>query len=368
MKRLIAATMIGVISITALTGCGVQKTSNRKVIEKDDKQIVVIDDKQNTKTEGISLDKILNFDDFRVLDWISEDTILIMKENKNMPQIQGEDMMYYPRNFYEFNIKTNEEKLIADSKVNMVNGILSPDKKHIFYKEGVEENLTGFILDRETGKKTQITDIDSINSYEGRWVDNNTVIYASFPRSKIYIADVNGKVAEIPVRQKGMLINTVKLGINIYYTTIDGKLYMQDQEMAGKDTKKLGENVLWLIPSPDMTKFAMVKRTAETEMTLYITDLEGKELKTITKATQIYGTNWNADGSMLAFSTMDMNNSSGGIFVANAESGELFQIATDFENVADPLRWSPSGKQISATNITVEENGYKLITSLFQLK
>jgi TolB protein len=138
--------------------------------------------------------------------------------------------------------------------------------------------------------------------------------------------------------------------------------------MGGRDTKKLGEKVLWLITSPDMTKFAMVKRTAETEMTLYITDLEGNELKTLSKATQIYGTNWSTDGSKLAFSTMDMNNTAGGIFVADAESGEIVQIATDFENVADPLRWSPSGKQISVTNIIVEELGYKLITSILLLK
>lgn len=368
MKNLIAAAMVGVISITALSGCGVQDTANRKVIQKDDKQIVVIDEKQKSEIDKIGLDQILSFDGIRTLDWISEDTVLIMKDNKNMPQFQGEDMMVYPKNFYEFNINTNEEKLIADSKVNMVSGILSPDKKHIFYKEGVENSVTGFILNRETGKKTQITDIDSISFYEGRWLDNNTVIYASFPNSKIYTADINGKVTEIPVKQKGMLINAAKIGSNVYYTTIGGELYVQNQDVGVKSTKKLGENVLWLIPSPDMTKFAMVKHTAETERTLYITDLDGNVLKTLAKATQIYGTNWNNDGSKLAFSTMDMNSTSGGIFVADAEKGEIVQIATDFEDIADPLRWSPSGKQISATNITIEQNDYKIVTNIFKLK
>jgi TolB protein len=368
MKKQFAAAMIGIICFSALTACAPQKPTDRTIINKEGKQIVVVEDKQSVKEKEIALDKIVSIEGIRVLDWISEDIILIMKDNENMPKIQTEGGMVFPKNFYEYNIKTNEEKLVANSEVNMLGGVLSPDKKSIFYREGVEESLTGFILNRETGKKTQVTDIDNISFYEGRWIDNDTVIFASFPKSKIYTADVNGKITEIPVMQKGMLNNAVKLGRNIYYTTIDGRLYVQEQDLGGKDTKQLGENVLWLIPSPDMTRFAMVKRTAETEMTLYITDLESKVLKTLSKATQIYGTNWSPDGSDIAYSTMNMNNSPGGIFVADTESGDIVQIATDFQNVADPLRWSPSGKQISLTDIRVEEAGYKVTTNLLQLK
>ncbi|MDF2893050.1 MAG: lipoprotein [Clostridia bacterium] len=368
MKKQIAAAMMGMICFGALTACAPQKPADRTIINKDGKQIVVVEDKQSIKEKEVALDKIMSIEGIRVLDWISEDIILIMKDNESMPQIQTEGGLVYPKNFYEYHIKTNEEKLIADSEVNMLGGVLSPDKRHIFYREGVEESLTGFILNRETGKKTQVTKTDHISFYEGRWIDNDTVIFASFPEGKIYTADVNGKITEIPVRQKGMLNNAVKLGSSIYYTTIDGRLYVQEQDKGEKDTKQLGENVLWLIPSPDMTKFAIVKRTAETEMTLYITDLKGKELKTLSKATQIYGTNWSPDGSEIAYSTMNMNSFLWGIFVADTERGDIVQIATDFQNVADPLRWSPSGKQISSTDIKVEETGYKVITNLLQLK
>lgn len=368
MKRLIAAVMAGTLTVAVLSGCSAADSAERKIIQKDDKQIVVIDEKQKTSNNEIALDKIVELQGVRVLDWIDEDTILIMKDNENMPKLQVEGGLVYPKNFYEFDINTKEERLIAESEVNMVSGVMSPDKKHIFYKEGVEETMTGYILNRETGKKTKITGAAEIMFYEGRWVDNDTVIFASFPDSGIFTADVNGKKTEIPVDEKGMLNNAAKLGSNIYYTTIDGKLYVQDQDMGGKDKKQLGDNVIWLIPSPDMTQFAMVKRTGETEVTLYITDLNGKEIKTLAKATQIFGANWSPDGSAIVYSTMDMDNSSGGIFVADSEGEKIVQMTTEFEYVADPLRWSPSGKQISFTNLMVKEEGYELITNILQLK
>lgn len=368
MKKIIAAAMIGVLSITALAGCSSQDAANRKVIQKDDKQIVVIDDKQKQSDDKIALEKILTIEEIRALDWIDEDTILVMKDNENMPMLQVEGGKTYPKNFYEYNIKTKAEKLIAESKLNMVSGILSPDKKHIFYKEGVEESLTGYILDRETGKRVQVTDVDSIMFNEGSWIDNNTVIFASFPNSKIYTADINGNVKEIPVAKKGMLNNAAKLGDKIYYTSIDGKLYVQSQNSEGKDTKQLADNVLWLIPSPDMTKFAMVKRTAETEMALYITDLEGKELKKLETATQIFGTNWSPDGKAVVYSTMNADNTNGGAIVASADGESKVQLTTNADFAADPLRWSPSGKQISMSTIKVEEAAYKIMTFILQLK
>lgn len=366
MKKQIAAVMIGVLCIGTFTACAAQKPMDRTVITKDDKQIVVIDDKQNQQDKGIALDKIQSFEGIRVLDWISEDTILIMKENKNMPQMQVEEGMAYPKNFYELNINTKEEKLVAESKVNMSSGILSPDKKHIFYKEGVEESLTGYILDRETGKKTKVTDIDSISSYEGSWIDNSTVLFASFPEGKIYTADINGNVKEIPMEKSARIYNTAKLGDNIFYITMDGKLYKQNIDGSGR--KLIVDNAVWAIPSPDMTRFAMLKQTAETKRTLYITDTEGKELKKLTEATQIYGISWSPDQSKVAYVVMEPENNSGALYVADAVSGQTVQLSVDINNAADPLKWSPSGKQVSVTNIVFGENSYKFITNLLQLK
>lgn len=366
MRKLIAAAMIGVIGITAMIGCTVQDKGNRTVIQKEDKQIVVIEDQQGSKEGEIALDKIVSFEDMRVLDWISEDTILIMKENTAMPQFQAEMGMAYPKNFYEFNIKTKEEKLIAESELNMSNGILSPDKRHIFYKEGIEENLTGFILNRETGKKLQVTERDSISSYEGQWVNNSTVILSSFSEGRMMQADIDGNIIELGRPAERMIANTMRIGNDVYYTTMGEKMYVQD--LDGSNRRLVMEGVVWIIPSPDRTKFAMVKHTAQTERTLYITDLEGKELFKLSKATQIYGVNWSPDQSKLAYITMEPEANSGGLFVADAENGNVVQLSVDIKDAADPLRWSPSGKQISVTSMVFGEKSYKFITNLLQLR
>lgn len=366
MKKQIAAAMAAVLCIGALTACTPQNPTDRTIINKEDKQIVVIDKQQNQADKKIALEKIISVEDIRVLDWISEDTILVMKENKDMPQYQGESGMLYPKNFYEYNINTKEEKLVAESKVNMSNGVLSADKKHIFYKEGIEESLTGFILNRETGQKMQITAVDSVSSYEGRWLDNNTVILSSFSEGKILQADTQGNVIELGKPAARLIANTTRIGDKIYYTTMDEKLYVQNAD--GSDRKLMMQNVVWIIPSPDMTRFAMVKRTAQTERTLFITDLEGNELMKLSKATQIYGVNWSPDQSKLAYITMEPDNNSGGLFVADAEKGEIVQLSVDIRDAADPLRWSPSGKQISVTGILFGESEYRFVTNLLQLK
>jgi len=366
MKKIIAAALAGVIGIAALTGCGVRDTGSRTVIKKEDKQIVVIDDKNNVAQSEIALGKILSFEDIRVLDWISEDVILVMKENKNMPQFQGESSMVYPKNFYEFNIKTKEEKLVAESELNMSNGILSPDKKHIFYKEGIEESLTGFIFNRETGKKIQVTERDSISSYEGQWLDNNNVILSSYSEGRILQVDVDGNRTELGRPAERLISSTMRIGNSIYYTTMDERFFIQD--LDGNNRRLVMKNVVWIIPSPDRTKFAMVKRTAQTERTLYITDLEGKELLKLSKATQIYGVNWSPDQSKLAYITMEPDTNSGGLFVADAERGNVTQLSVDIKDAADPLRWSPSGKQVSITTMVWGESTYKFITNLLQLK
>ena len=366
MKKKIAAAMAALMCAGALAACTPQKPVDRTVINKEDKQIVVIDNQQQKPETEIALDKITSIEDIRVLDWVSENTLLIMKDNTNMPKYRAESGMLYPKNLYEYNLDTKEEKLIAESQNNMSNAVLSMDKKHIFYKEGYGEVLTGYILNRETGEKVQITDIDSVSSYEGRWVDNNTVILATFPVSKIILADTQGKVTVLSENAGRMLNNTAKLGDKVYYTTLEGKLYVQNA--SGDNKKLMMENVEWLIPSPDMTKLAIVKKTAQTERTLYITDLEGKELQKLSKATQIYGVNWSPDGSKVTYVTMEPSSNSGGLFAADIQKGNVVQLSVDIHDAADPLRWSPSGKQISVTTGAFEDTVYKFTANILKLK
>ena len=116
--------------------------------------------------------------------------------------------MIYPQNLYLYNLKTNNSKLILLKK-SMGNATLSPDKKHVFYKEGIE-NLTGFILNLETKQKFQVTTKDSIYPTEGQWIDNDNVVFSTLPEGKIYSASTKGKLT-ILANANGIASNTVKI-------------------------------------------------------------------------------------------------------------------------------------------------------------
>lgn len=365
MKKKIAVIMTGVLCIASFTACGRRSDDNRKVIEKDNKQITVLQNKKQASGSESAVQKINNLKDIRALDWIDENTLLIMKENINYPKIQLDSTKAYPKNLYEYDINTGKTKLIAGSNVDMSNGVLSPDRKYIFYKEGVESNLTGYILNRQTGQKFKVTNTDSISNSEGRWMDNNTVIFSEFPKGGIYTADINGNVKPIKGEPKGMVSNAAKIGDKIYYTTIDGKMY--EQNSNGTGNKFLKDNVVWLIPSPDSKSLAIVKRVEKTKMALIISDLDGKEKKTLAEGTQIFGANWSPDQYQIAYSIADTSGKTG-LFIADVNSGKSTQLTVDADLAADQVMWSPSSKKLIATNVKIENNAPQFITYIIQTK
>jgi TolB protein len=366
-KKSIVIVMIIAVSVGSLTACAKRSIDDRKIIKKDNKQIVVLSNQDKAANNEVALEKIDNLKDIRAIDWIDENTLLIMKENESYPQIQYDTKKAYPKNLYEYDINTQKSKLIAGSETDMSYGTLSTDKQYIFYKEGTDVNLTGFILNRITGQKFKVSNIDSMSAMEGNWIDNNAVIFSEFPQGGIYIADINGKVKAIENSPKGMLANTVKLGDKVFYTTISGKLYVQN--VNGEENKFLKDNIIWLIPSPAGDSFIMVKRVEKTKMVISEMDLEGNEKKILSEGTQIFGTNWSPDGSKIAYSVATDNNGKAGLYVTDIKNNkDSVQLTVNLELVSDPIKWSPSGNKLLATNNVMENNEPHFTTHILHLK
>jgi TolB protein len=366
LKRIIAIGLTGGLCISTLTACQKSDANDRIVIDKGNKQITVIGNKAQEENHEIALEKIDSLKNIRAMDWIDENTLLVMKENSEYPEIQLDRRKAYPQNLYEYDINTQNFKLASGSKNFMSNAVLSPDRKYIFYKEGVENNLTGFILNRETGEKVQVTHTDSISSSEGKWIDNNTVVFSEFPQGGIYTADKKGNVKPVENGPKGMVSNTAVVKDKLYYTTMDGKLYVQNINGTGK--KLLKENIVWLIPLADADTLILVKRTEKTKMALVIADLEGNEKKTLSEGTQIFGANWSPDQSKIAYSVAPDNSGKAGVFVSDINTGKTVQLTVDTDLAADELRWSPDGKKILESNLVNENSERYFITQILKLK
>ena len=346
-----------------LSACATKPESDRQIVQAGGNKITVIKSDNNSTSDELALQKITPIKGVRAFEWLDENTILISKANKDYPKISTEGGMIYPQNLYLYNIKTNGAKLILGSQNSMGDAVISPDKKHVFYKEGIE-NLTGFILSLETKKKTQVSPLDSIYPMEGQWIDNDNVVFSTLPQGKIYTADTKGQLTQLAIAN-GIASNTIKIKNDLYYI-LGEKLYKQ--QVNSTDRKLLKANVVWIIPSPNHTQFALVKHNAKTKRTLTLADLNGIELKTFAEGTQIMGTSWSSDGSKLAYTVASENNHDAGLFVVDIINSKVVQLCVDIQYISDSVKWSPSGKRLLASNVITENNERSFVSYIIDLK
>lgn len=359
--------IISIVCIAAFTGCsskqtGIGDTNNKK-------QIKVIEGSNNGIYNSVALDKIDRYENVNGMDWLNEEKILVVKDNTNLGKVSELDdgTKVYSKNIYLYDLKDKSEKLLSGESFNHGNAKFSPDKKHIFYNriENIDISATGFITTPEGNKSIKVTDENAIMSFQGEWADNENVIYATM-EGKIYLTDLSGKATEIVNTKKRNINSTIKIGNKVYYTTSDGKLIAYD--LNTKDAKTLKENIIWIIPSPDKTQFAMVKRTGETKMTLYITDLEGNEKTTLAEGIQIYGTNWSPDQKNIAYTVTSGESGKNGLFVADIKTKKITQISPDMQDIAEPIKWSPSSKKMLVSNVVAKDNKNTFVTTIITLK
>jgi len=361
-KRISMLILVGITVLLTFSACATMQEPDRQIVQAGGKKITVIKSDNTSDSNEIALQKINLIKNVRAFEWINEDTILISKENKDYPKIFTESGMIYPQNLYLYNLKTNQSKLILGSKNSMGNAVLSPDKKHVFYKEGIE-NLTGFILNLETKQKIQVSPLDSIYPTEGQWVDNNNVVFSTLPEGIIYIANTKGKLTEL-ANAKGIASNTIKIKNDLYYT-VGEKLYKQGVNSSNR--KFLREDVDWIITSPNQSQFALVKHNS-IKRTLTLADLNGNELLSFAEGTQIMGTSWSSDGANLAYTVASESNHNAGLFVVDTLSSKVVQLAVDIQYISDSVKWSPSGKRLLASNLITENNTRSFVSYIIDLK
>lgn len=339
--------IICMVLVTTFTACSAQNPGDRQVIEKTGKTITVLDKSTEPVYSDVTLDKIDTFEGVRGTDWLDDNTIMIYKENKTQKQMVVEGQKMYPRNLYLVDLKTKEEKIIDSKPYNQTFARFSPNKRNIFYKQNIEEDFTGYILNMESKVNIRITEISDIVFYDGSWVDNDIVVFPDM-KGNIQLVNVNGRVeATYKTSQAGKnsVINTYKLDNRIYYTTHYGQMYVMNIDTM--ETKNVKDKVVWLVPSPDSKIFAMVKQTGQTKRALVLTDLEGNEKSSvIAEGTQIFNASWSPDQTKLAYTVISDTGTSRGLFVSDIKTQKVTQLLTDIDFSPDALTWSPSGKKI----------------------
>ncbi|KQL38787.1 hypothetical protein AN960_12465 [Bacillus sp. FJAT-25509] len=326
-----------------ISGC--QSQNEDIVIEKKHKKITVLTGNEEVVTNELALEKIDRYEGIRGTDWLDGHTILTEQKNMKLPKsVMTDNGDYtYHINLFSYDLNTNKSQVLASEEHDQVGAVISPDKKHIFYKQTEDGNSgTGYIINSEGTEKVKVSEPDAIYAFatEGRWIDNQTIIYSTI-FNQMYSANLNGRVKRIdPNSDKVNLIR-----------------------------KKYNEQkVEWVIPSQDQKQFAIVRKIAATKRELFITDENGRKTVSLATGTQIFGAGWSPNSKTLAFSVISEDKGERGLYVIDVKSRKITQLSTDLDEIAGPITWSPSGKKILVSKVMLKDNLNEFVTYVLTLK
>ncbi|WP_274652537.1 TolB family protein [Paenibacillus humicola] len=368
-KRLAAAAAVLTFCALSVSACGGAflnggETSDagdagREVIKKPDKTITVIDTKPPAPADdGMEASKIDQLKGVRGMDWLSENRILIGKDNPNVKPVSAEGEKRSPINLYirDLSGAQAQDEPLQETAGNQNFAEVSPDRKHVFYKANSEETARGYIMDLETRKIVPIGK-ETLQANAGEWADNERVIYPLF-KGDIAATDVNGKT-ETLLHTSSAYVNSVsQRGSKIYYVNRE-ILFVYDPQTKEKNMA-LAKPVTSFVPSPDGKQFAVVKKISDSEVELTITDAEMNNKFTLGSGSQISSLAWSPDGSKLAYAATSQDDEGvSGMFIADAVSGKTAQISVDMQyGPAYPPRWSPAGDKLMTSSVTLQGSDY----------
>lgn len=332
-------------TILFISGCGLQNQKDNIVIENKHKKITVLTKNEEVVTNDLALKKINRYERIRGTDWLDENTILIEQKNTSLPKSAMTDngQPTYHINLYAYDVRSNKSKALVSEERDQVGAVISPDKKHIFFKVTEDGNTgTGYIMNHDGSNKVKVSEPDTIFAIptEGRWIDNSHLIYSTLFQ-QTYSTDLNGHVNKIDSNSD--IINIIR------------KMY-GDQKVE------------WVIPSPNQKKFAIVRKITPTKRELFITDANGRKTVSLAKGTQIFGSGWSPNSKTLAFSVISEDKGERGLFVIDVKTREITQLSTDLDEIAGPITWSPSGKKLLVSTVIEKKNKNEFVAYVLTLK
>ncbi|ALP35358.1 hypothetical protein ASL14_03355 [Paenibacillus sp. IHB B 3084] len=346
--------------LLSMTACSTGNTEARQVVEKSGKKITVMDNTTESVYTKLKLEGIAKIEGVRGMDWVSEGTLAVDKQNRKLSPVIIEGEKRYPHNLYQYDLASSGETPLLEGENSYGFAKLSPDRKHMLYQQLYESTGIGYIMNLETGVSVKMYDAEFMAG-EGVWEDTGHVIFPNM-EGDIIRADVNGK-SEVAVKTGQRSVSSVAQSGNMIYYVAMGELIAYDIET--KQSEVLKKNVWVVLPSPDGSKLAVVKHTKPGENVLVLCDTKGKELSTLASGMQLFGTSWSPDGSKLAYAVSE-DGDKYRFFITEAETGEQTPVLGD-NGISDQLRWSPSGKKLLIPTGVLKDTRYQSTAYVIKL-
>lgn len=363
MKKAKVSIYVAIISVLILSvGCTKKVETGRKTIQKGDKKITVILDKNYIVGEDI-IEKIQVYENVKGYGWIDDDKILGIEENENK-QREIEGVVYDLRN-----VPNLKEKIISAENLPYQHINISPDKKHIFYVN--QPRQKGYILDLKGNIKTIGKGPYVWELAEARWFNNEELVMP-YKDTGFYSINIDGKEMKIEgVENKEYIHKAIKLGNRIYYSTEIGlERKMKVYDISTKEKKLFIEDrVTNFYLSPKGNQFIVETHDPkEDKARLLLVNLEGKNKDTVAEGRMIYGTSWSPDGLKFAYVVNSRGEEDEGLFVIDIKKNKRNQVSTTYLDLVSDIKWNPSGNKMMISNEEVKDGKWIDKTHIITLK
>ncbi|TJY42315.1 hypothetical protein E5161_09960 [Cohnella pontilimi] len=346
-------TALGMSLFTA--GCGISGGSgaegNSPAPSHSD--ITILPNPENTSYGTTTVEPLVRIEGVRGSEWLSDDLLVVSKENPDGQPVTVEGTEYRPLNLYAHTVSTGEEEALSPGPENQGYALANPGRRLIFYKtfDWQSNTGTGYVMDLQTRKSVRITEKDELELTNGVWLDERTILYSSMDGRLISVSADGMDRKQWPDPKASMLGNLSAQGGKIYYTTPPGLLLASD--IGSGERNVVGKNVVWAAPSAAGEKLGIVNRIKSGTMELYVTDADGGNRRSIAQDNQIFGVAWNEAGDRLAYSAIEPSGTTKGVYVADPLAGTSVTLPIDIKYIADAPRWSPSGDRLMITDTLI---------------
>jgi len=306
---------------------------------------------------GLKLEKIDELEHTLGGIWLDDTHIIVQKPDPEAEPVWIGETKMPPYSLYIRDLDSGEEELLhGGDGLSWGAPLLSPDGGHLFMLNDSGNSGIPYLLEMKSRKLTKIAAPDGkeyVSSQDAGWLGSDHIVYAKEGEPDIYGADLSGTETRIADTDgKRVMMHSLQAASDgrIYYGLADTDWGMYAYDPASKSASPIGSPFPSLVPSPDGTQLAVVKRIGDTQEELLLTDPSGKEIKKLADGKGFFGTGWSPDGKRLAY-TVTASREAGrdGFYIADAGTGQSFLLSPDLADAGDRMKWSPSGTKIMVT-------------------
>lgn len=329
-----------------VTACAPLQSDGRLTIEQSGESITVLEETETSAgTPSIAVVALTAYPGVEMSDWLDDNTLILSKENHALEKLTlAESGEAYPTSLFTHSLEGNTYSLLkAQPGTNLMNAILSPNKKSLLYTDYTVGDPLYHVMDLASGKSFPLRSEAIADAMSAHWSSDNTILGASYTGGA-YTATAEGKIDVLEEFTDKAPVVLEKIGEAVYYTSSDDET-LRRLEADNTSTSLALPGVYAVAASPDEKKLLVLQGEGG-QMVLSLYDPASAVQTRLASGVQVSAMSWSADQRFIAYSLKSDQNGrvQSALYVYDLLTQTSQMIAVDVE--ALHTRWSPSGEKL----------------------